>query len=1038
MKHCLLVLLVLVPALARGTAPETVMSVSSGELAHDETVRLEVAVDNRQPFTGFQFDLVFDGPFAYSEGSAILTDRAQDHSLSAAMISENRLRVVAYSLNVSAFADQSGAVASFTFSVALPGGGLASEEEVTPGTYTVSLEHASVVSMQEENMLEEVSNGSLTFLGARLKVSPDSVDYEQVPLDQAPERSLQVQNTGNTPLQFSEVQEHGDGFTIAGSSPSTLQPGQSASLVVRFEPCEPGAHTGLIQFRTNDPVEPVVEVALRAYAFSVNELYLQEKTMRSSTQERFEVRIKNMDPFSAFQFSVRLPESVTYLAHSVELAGRATDHEISADTAQGRLNVVAWSAGNTPFSGNDGVVASVILKARGTMGSYALPLEHVVIGSPDGQNILSASYNGRIQIQAPRLVVSSASLDFGTSVITEEASRTLELRNTGNDTLVVEALVFDHEAFFSKRSLPLVLAPWRNTEVNVYLDHREKGEVSATLLIRSNDISNDPAEVVLSGERIHQNRLSLRRTHGFPDEVSEMTLELENMDTVSALQCDLVLPDGFTLLEDQVALSHRASGHSLAVNKANAQTWRLILYSSQLAEMSEEQGPVLYLPVQVSSEPGNYTVQVKNAVLSGADAQKLNVHADASIFKVQSRHTSGERSFEPGWNLFSLPVHMQDRRTGHVLPEAAGQVLGFDQEYVTSEMLDVGKGYWVEAESAFSRSFEGGRLLRDTIRVEAGWNLIGSISEPASVSYVEVSSSELQQSLLYTYHQGYRLADVFEPGYGYWLKASEQGYLVLFADSQHKQASPMETVLATGGAAMENGHEAVLLDTLNSITFRDSRDQSMTLYFTPYYVPSASLGMFVLPPVPPPMAFDLRFADNKLVASLNDGARYADKALQWSHAVQSLQVSAHVVNVDLGFELVVGIEAGDEQTYRLSNTDEFTLDATQLTELRLKANPEWATDATPEPMATGFALQQNYPNPFNPSTSIGFSLAESGHVRLSVYTILGQEVARIVDEVRPAGRHEVYFDAGGLASGVYIYRLSTQQETQTRRMLLAR
>ena len=72
---------------------------------------------------------------------------------------------------------------------------------------------------------------------------------------------------------------------------------------------------------------------------------------------------------------------------------------------------------------------------------------------------------------------------------------------------------------------------------------------------------------------------------------------------------------------------------------------------------------------------------------------------------------------------------------------------------------------------------------------------------------------------------------------------------------------------------------------------------------------------------------------------------------------------------------------------------------------------------------TAFALEQNFPNPFNPSTEIRFHLPQSGHVSLIVYNMLGQEVATLVNGVKTAGSYGVSFDAGNLASGMYLYRL---------------
>jgi protocatechuate 3,4-dioxygenase beta subunit len=83
-----------------------------------------------------------------------------------------------------------------------------------------------------------------------------------------------------------------------------------------------------------------------------------------------------------------------------------------------------------------------------------------------------------------------------------------------------------------------------------------------------------------------------------------------------------------------------------------------------------------------------------------------------------------------------------------------------------------------------------------------------------------------------------------------------------------------------------------------------------------------------------------------------------------------------------------------------------------------------------------FTLAQNYPNPFNPSTMISYQLPTAGHVDLRVYDILGREVAVLVNGVQTSGTHSVTFNASSLASGVYMYRLTTGSMTATKKMLL--
>jgi hypothetical protein len=82
-----------------------------------------------------------------------------------------------------------------------------------------------------------------------------------------------------------------------------------------------------------------------------------------------------------------------------------------------------------------------------------------------------------------------------------------------------------------------------------------------------------------------------------------------------------------------------------------------------------------------------------------------------------------------------------------------------------------------------------------------------------------------------------------------------------------------------------------------------------------------------------------------------------------------------------------------------------------------------------------FVLEQNYPNPFNPSTSIHYQLPMDSHVSLVVYDILGREVAVLVNERKRAGRYEANFDATGLCSGVYLYRLNAGTYSETKKLV---
>lgn len=102
-----------------------------------------------------------------------------------------------------------------------------------------------------------------------------------------------------------------------------------------------------------------------------------------------------------------------------------------------------------------------------------------------------------------------------------------------------------------------------------------------------------------------------------------------------------------------------------------------------------------------------------------------------------------------------------------------------------------------------------------------------------------------------------------------------------------------------------------------------------------------------------------------------------------------------------------------------------------------KLNPSGVEDdRNPVPLA--FALQQNYPNPFNPSTNISFTLPSKTFVLLKVFNLLGEEVAILVNEELLPGTHLHQWNAGGIPSGVYFYRLQAGNFVETKKLVLLR
>lgn len=134
-----------------------------------------------------------------------------------------------------------------------------------------------------------------------------------------------------------------------------------------------------------------------------------------------------------------------------------------------------------------------------------------------------------------------------------------------------------------------------------------------------------------------------------------------------------------------------------------------------------------------------------------------------------------------GWNMLSVPVTLPDLLATHVFPSASSHAFTFAPDgYVVRDTLDYGEGYWLNYASAGTVALVGGTRSADSIRVSAGWNMIGSISSTVPVdSVVEVPDSIVQSAYYFFNGTTYVPVDSLQEMRGYWVKANSPGILVL-------------------------------------------------------------------------------------------------------------------------------------------------------------------------------------------------------------------------------------------------------------------
>lgn len=136
-------------------------------------------------------------------------------------------------------------------------------------------------------------------------------------------------------------------------------------------------------------------------------------------------------------------------------------------------------------------------------------------------------------------------------------------------------------------------------------------------------------------------------------------------------------------------------------------------------------------------------------------------------------------NISPGWNLISVPVKSINMLKNYLFPTSISNAYCFDNGYRKADTLKNGMGYWLKFNIAEIISFNGAEIYSDSIKVNAGWNLIGSISHDCIVNLISTEPENIIVSEFYEYANGYIKSDTLKSGKAYWVKVSQGGKVIL-------------------------------------------------------------------------------------------------------------------------------------------------------------------------------------------------------------------------------------------------------------------
>jgi hypothetical protein len=384
---------------------------------------------------------------------------------------------------------------------------------------------------------------------------------------------------------------------------------------------------------------------------------------------------------------------------------------------------------------------------------------------------------------------------------------------------------------------------------------------------------------------------------------------------------------------------------------------------------------------------------------------------------------------QAAWNLISPPVRVPDMRPASIYPTASSVAYTFNGNYAIEDTLKAGNAYWIKFSTPPPAAYQiqGSAVMRETVFVFPGWTMIGSLSFPIQTSMVTPLSPVTFTTVFYGYNGAYFVEDTLKPGNGYWVKTSNPGYVVLSYSSSVLEPS-IKPIVENDDP---DSNPLSTKSQFSPLVVEDKSGNKQSVQFSSSSY-KGDLNRFELPPVPPE-GLDVRFASGRFAE-----APVADRE---GKQIFPLRISGASFPLKLNWQTPLANNGYIEVTYQGEKPKQYSLaqegSVTIFEDNFISAKVIVQHSVTKE-LPKEFALYQNYPNPFNPTAKIRYDLPKNSKVSLKVFNLIGQEILTLVDGMEDAGFKTVEVNAETLPSGVYFYRLQTDDVTFTKKFILLR
>ena len=394
--------------------------------------------------------------------------------------------------------------------------------------------------------------------------------------------------------------------------------------------------------------------------------------------------LTNSDAVSALEIVLPL-QNMTLVEGSAALSDRSNGHAISATMVGSEVRLYIYSMALTALNGNEGEVCSFRVKLGKVPATYTLQ-PSVILSDASGQQLPCSVNAGAVTLLSPDLTVLTTSISYGRVAIRGTYTKTVQVRNSGNEPLELTGITFDNEDF-SATPQQATIAPSATQAITVTYSPIERNpDLHAVMTIASNAVSGNKT-VAISAIPYSVNELHVQGASGISDQEVEIAITVNNMEPLVGMQCTFNLPPQLQYVDGSFSPAARAAGCT-AFASLSGQQLTLYLFNPSNQPWDGEDGIVATFRVLLNGASGSYRMNPTNVVLSNVTEENMTSASSGAYVTIQSPKISAPTQLNLGLTTVTevAQASYSIRNTGQT-PLTVDRIVFLDEGYSVQEEL---------------------------------------------------------------------------------------------------------------------------------------------------------------------------------------------------------------------------------------------------------------------------------------------------------------------------------------------------------------